>query len=65
MDRNMKFTLKDYLSESDKFQEVVNSYLIATNDPIDKRIKKHKKQFQKVLDPNKWREYLQYANISN
>lgn len=61
----MKITLKDFLLETDRFQEVVNSYLISTKIPVNKKSKNKKKQFQKVFDPKKWREYLQYVSSIN
>lgn len=61
----MKLSLIDYLTETDKFEEVVNTYLISKTDNKDKRDKKHKKQLQRIFDPQKWREYLQYASSIN
>lgn len=61
----MKMRLKDFLTESDAFQEVANTYLAAENEPVNKKSKRRKKIFQKVFNAKKWLDYLEYAKDSN
>lgn len=62
----MKFTFKDFLTESDDFTKAIAE---IQNNPYLEKGKNRKKngidKMQKVFDPDKWRRYLQYLNAGN
>lgn len=62
--KTSKMSLKDFLFETDTFQQVIQTYLKTDEDSDDKDCKKTKVK-QKTFKPKKWREYLQYVNIAN